>query len=200
MRDSVTPNSWAISRFQDLVDAHTFNPLAGETTLKQFVTQATDGLMADDVVVSVPSARLMEEAAETMNENGMLVLFAGVPNGTLAPLDLSHVYLANAQYTGTSGLTIDDQADVMARTVAGSLSPGQAVAAIGGMNVAKEALQAMMESRYPGKIIIFPQLLDLPLLGLDELAEKLPEVGQHLGPGDSWTQAAEEALIGHAWQ
>ena len=178
----------------------TFNPLAGETTLKQFVTEATDGKMADDVVVSVPSARLMEEAAETMNENGMLVLFAGVPNGTMAPLNLTDVYLANAQYTGTSGLTIHDQADVMARTVAGSLSPGQAVAAIGGMNVAKEALQAMMDSRYPGKIVIFPQLPDLPLFGLDELAEKLPAVGKHLGPGNSWTQAAEEALLGLAWQ
>ena len=177
-----------------------FNPVADETSLKQFVTEATDGQMADDVIVSVPSARLMAEAAETMNDSGMLVLFAGVPNGTMAPLNLSDVYMANAQYTGTSGLTIHDQADVMARTVSGSLSPGQAVAAIGGMNVAKEALQAMMDSRYPGKIVIFPQLPDLPLLGLDELVEKLPQVGQHLGPGFSWTQAAEEALLENHWQ
>ena len=41
----------------------------------------------------------------------MLPLMAStVPNGTFAPLDLSDVYLHNAQFTGTSGSTLDDQA------------------------------------------------------------------------------------------
>lgn len=39
------------------------------------------------------------------------------------------------------------------------------VAAIDGMNVAKEGIQAMIDARYPGKILIFRQLEDLPLLG-----------------------------------
>ena len=38
------------------------------------------------------------------------MIFAGVPNGTLVPLDLSKVYLHNAQYTGTSGSALADQA------------------------------------------------------------------------------------------
>jgi len=63
--------------------------------------------------VGLPNAGLMEETASFMNSNGMLVLFAGVPNGTLAPLDFSSVYQHNAQYTGTSGLTIEDQSQVM---------------------------------------------------------------------------------------
>ena len=74
---------------------------------------ATDKQGADDVVVSVPIADVMAEAATVMNPNGMLVFFAGVPNGTLAPLNLSSVYLDNAQYTGTSGLTLNDQFQVM---------------------------------------------------------------------------------------
>lgn len=92
-----------------------FNPQTAEQSLYDFVMQATDQLGADDVVVSVPVASLMAESATLMNPDGMLVLFAGVPNGTMAPLDLSAVYLHNAQYTGTSGLTIEDQATVMAR-------------------------------------------------------------------------------------
>lgn len=177
-----------------------FNPGEADESLHDFVMNATDQVGADDVVVCVPVAPLMAEAATLMKSDGMLVLFAGVPNGTMAPLDLSQVYLSNAQFTGTSGLTIEDQAEVLARAREGALSPGRSVAAIGGLNAARQAMAAVMEGRYPGKIVIFPQIPDLPLLGLDEVAEKLPAVGEKLEPGPVWTEAAEEALINHYWQ
>ncbi|MES9936731.1 MAG: alcohol dehydrogenase catalytic domain-containing protein [Sedimenticola sp.] len=188
------------SRFTPLAEANDcrvliFNPLTATETFREFVLKANSGEGADDVVVCVPNAGLMEEAASFMNSNGMLVLFAGVPNGTLAPLDFSNVYLENAQYTGTSGLTIEDQSQVMESALSGAIAPALSVAAIGGMNVAKEGIAAMMDSRYPGKVMIFPQLLDLPLLALDELEQALPEVAEKLGPGNSWTHEAEEALF-----
>jgi hypothetical protein len=130
-----------------------------------------------------------------MKEDGMLVLFAGVPNGTLAPVDFSSIYLSNAQYTGTSGLTIDDQTVVMENAINGNIAPAVCVAAIGGMNVAKAGIEAMIDARYPGKILIFPQFESLPLLGLDELAEKLPSVSEKLGEGNTWNKAAEAALF-----
>ena len=177
----------------------TFNPQTAAEPLRDFVLRATDGLGVDDAVVCVPVAALMAEAASLMKGEGMLVLFAGVPNGTMAPLDLSAVYLNNAQYTGTSGLTIEDQAAVMARALEGALSPERSVAAIGGLNAAQEAMAAVMASTYPGKIVIFPQIPNLPLLGLNELAEKLPEVGAKLGAGNVWTDEAEAALIALYW-
>lgn len=177
-----------------------FNPIGSEQSLPQFVMQATAGHGADDVVVCVPAAALMAEAAALMNPDGMLVLFAGVPNGTLAPLDLSAVYLHNAQYTGTSGLTIADQSEVMQRALANTLSPERMVAAVGGLATAVQALDALMNSRYPGKIIVFPQLYDLPLMGLDELPARLPQVAARLGPGGVWTNEAEAALIESVWQ
>jgi threonine dehydrogenase-like Zn-dependent dehydrogenase len=176
-----------------------FNPTAGEQTLHDFVMQATDLNGADDVVVSVPAASLMAEGASTMNPDGMLVLFAGVPNGTMAPLDLSAVYLHNAQFTGTSGLTLDDQRLVMDRALDGSLSPGRSVAAIGGMNAAPEGIVAMMDGRFPGKVVIFPQIPDLPLLGLEELAAQLPEVAAELDENGFWTNEAEAVLIEKYW-
>lgn len=178
----------------------TFNPLNNDQSLYQYVMEATDQQGVADVVVCVPIAGLMEEGATLMNENGMLVLFAGVPNGTLAPLDLSNVYLHNAQYTGTSGLTIHDQAEVMERTLAGTLSPSRSVAAIGGIEAAQDGVVAMMDGRYPGKIVIFPQIRGLPLLGLDELEDHYPAIAQHLGPNAAWTEEAEQALIEHFWQ
>lgn len=177
-----------------------FNPQTSKQSLYDFVMEITDGQGADDVVVSVPIAEVMAEADTLMNKNGMLVFFAGVPNGTMAPLNLSSVYTHNAQYTGTSGLSLDDQGLVLEQSSTGALSPGWSVGAIGGMKVAKQGIRAVIEGSYSGKIIIFPQIHDLPLLGLDELHEKLPEVGSKLDANNMWTKEAEAALFEKCWE
>jgi hypothetical protein len=112
---------------------------------------------------------------------------------------LSNVYLCNAQYTGTSGLTLHDQASVMERRLAGSLSPGRSVAAIGGLETAAQAIESVIESKYPGKVVIFPQIRNLPLTSLKELEERLPAVAAQLGEGQMWTTAAEAELIEELW-
>ncbi len=177
-----------------------FNPKSAGRSLRDFVMEATRNEGADDVVVCVPVAALMEEGDTVMKPDGMMVLFAGVPNGTMGKMNLSNVYLSNAQYTGTSGLTIQDQASVMERRMAGTLSPGRAVAAIGGMETAAEAIESVIEGRYPGKVVVFPQIQGLPLTGLNELGERLPQVAAKLGDNHMWTNEAEEALIEAMWE
>jgi len=177
-----------------------FNPNTSTKTFHDFVMEATNNEGVDDVVVSVPVAALMEEGDTVMKSDGMMVLFAGVPNGTMGKVNLSNVYLSNAQYTGTSGLTIDDQASVMARRVAGTLSPGRSVAAIGGLETAAEAIESVIEGKYPGKVVIFPQIRNLPLMGLKELKERLPDVAVKLGEDNMWTNEAEEVLIEKFWE
>lgn len=173
----------------------TFNSQTADQSLHDFVMAITDNQGADDVVVSVPISAVMAEADTLMNADGMLVFFAGVPNGTLAPLNLSAVYLDNAQYTGTSGLTIHDQQQVVDLADRGELSPGSIVGAVGGMRAAKDGLRALVEGTYSGKVLIFPQIHDLPLMGLDELKETLPDVAEKLGPGNTWNGEAEKALF-----
>ncbi len=177
-----------------------FNPNTAKESFHDFVMRVTNGQGADDIVVSVPVAKLMEEGDTVMKPDGMLVFFAGVPNGTMGNVNLSNVYLSNAQYTGTSGLTIHDQASVMERRIAGTLSPGRSVAAIGGMETAADAIQSVMDSKYPGKVVIFPQIHNLPLTSLKELQERMPEVAAKLGEDLMWTNEAEEALIEKFWQ
>jgi len=177
-----------------------FNPNTSKQSFYEFVMKATNNQGADDVVVSVPVAKLMEEGDSVMKPDGMLVFFAGVPNGTMGNVNLSNVYLSNAQYTGTSGLTIHDQASVMERRIAGTLSPGRSIAAIGGMETAADAIQSVMNSRYPGKVVIFPQIHNLPLTSLKELPDRIPEVAAKLGEDMMWTNEAEEALIEKFWK
>jgi hypothetical protein len=122
------------------------------------------------------------------------------PNGTFAPLNVSDVYLHNAQFSSTSGSRLSDQQPVIQKTVAGELSPNRSVAAIGGIEAAQDGLRALMEGRYPGKVVIFPQISGLPLTGLDELETAYPEVAARRGERHMWTPEAEQALIERFWQ
>ena len=162
--------------------------------LETLARSLTDGRGADDVVITAPAAAAVASGAAAMAPDGMLVLFAGVPVGTRVALDLSPIFLGGAQYTGTSGSRIVDQARVVAKTLDAELAPRRALAAVGGIETAAEALQALVDGRYPGKIVIFPQLSGLPLTGLDELAGD-PEIGPLLDADGTWTQAAERALF-----
>lgn len=159
------------------------------------VRRQTRGVLADDVVVTAPSARAVVAAAGAMVADGMLVLFAGVPVGTRATLDLSPVFLTGAQYTGTSGSRIADQALVVEKSLAGQLEPRRALAAVGGMEAAQDALRALVEGRFAGKIVIFPALRGLPLTPLSELGRTHPEVSSALDADGSWTTEAEARLF-----
>jgi threonine dehydrogenase-like Zn-dependent dehydrogenase len=169
--------------------------MASAADAATLVREETVGRGADDVIVTAPTADAVVSAARLMAPDGMLVLFAGLPVGTRAALDLSPVYLHGAQLTGTSGSRIADQELVIRKTIRGQLAPGRAVAAVGGMEAAPDGLRALMEGRYAGKIVIFPQLRGLPLTSIEELAARDPEFGAALGSGGTWTTAAEELLF-----
>lgn len=170
------------------------------TLLESTVQRLTDGRGADDVIVSVPVPSIMGDAARVLAPDGMLVLFAGVPNGSFAPLDLSTVYLGNAQYTGTSGSSVSDQEVVLRKAVEGLLSPQRSLAAVGGIEAAQEGVQAMLDGRFAGKIVIFPQLSGLPLSSVTDLGARYPDIGAALDGDGGWTTAAEEILVSTFWR
>ena len=163
--------------------------------LAKLVRDETAARGADDVIVTAPTVAAVTSAAALMARDGMLVLFAGLPVGTRASLDLSPVYLHGAQYTGTSGSRIADQELVVRKTHLGQLAPGRAVAAVGGMEAAPDGLRALMEGRFAGKIVIFPQLRGLPLTSIEELAARDGEFAAELGEGGTWTTGAEAVLF-----
>jgi L-sorbose 1-phosphate reductase len=168
--------------------------------LKALVAGMTGGRGADDVIVTAPGPGPIAAGSALLAPDGMLVVFAGVPVGTRAELDLSPVFLTGAQYTGTSGSRISDQELVIEKTRRGQLSPGRAVAAVGGIEAAADGLRALVEGRFPGKIVIFPQLRDLPLTSLEGLARDDAELARTLGEGGTWTTKTEALLFGRHWR
>jgi L-sorbose 1-phosphate reductase len=159
------------------------------------VRSETGGRGADEVIVTAPTAAAVASADELLAPDGMLVMFAGLPVGTRAKMELSRVYLNGAQYTGTSGSRIADQELVVQKTTRHELAPGKSVAAVGGIDAVPEGLRALMEGRFAGKIVILPQLRALPLTSLTDLARQEPDVGDALGPGGTWTREAEALLF-----
>ena len=176
-----------------------FNPNETDRSLQDFIFGISGEKFVDDAVICAPVAKLMEETAKLLKPDGMLMFFAGVPNGTFIRVNLNSVFLHNLQLTGTSGSKLVDQEVVLQKTLKGELNPNRSVAAIGGMGVARDGLDALMKGTFAGKIIIFPQFDNLPLIGLENLEKHYPRIAEKLGENSLWTIEAEKALIDEFW-
>lgn len=149
----------------------------------------------DDVVCLVPVPAIISQCSRFLGKRGVYNIFAGVGRGTMADLDLDLVIKNSARFFGSSGSSIDDLKMTLSLAERGELSPNMAVAAVGGMEAVKEGLTGVQDSAFPGKVVIYPHIANLPLTPLTELREKLPEVAAKLGPDDTWTSEAERVLL-----
>jgi threonine dehydrogenase-like Zn-dependent dehydrogenase len=157
--------------------------------------RAVAGPGFDDVMIMAQSADAVAEAAGHAVAGGVINVFAGLARGTMAPLDLSDVYLRGVRIIGHSGLTLRSMGMALGRVESGALSPNRLVAAVGSLSAARDGLRAVSDAVFPGKVVIFPQIKDLPLTPLPELEEKLPTVYARLRNGREWTKEAEEEFL-----
>lgn len=167
----------------------------GPETFGPRLRQLSGENLFDDVMAMAPVPSLIEQGAEWVADGGVLNIFAGVPRGTMAYLDMGSVYLRGVRWVGSSGSRLSDMKYTLELTERGELSPGHSVSAIGGINAAAEGLKAVRDRTFPGKVVIFPQLENLPLIPLARLSEHLPNVAAKLALSDMWTKEAEEELL-----
>jgi len=172
-----------------------FNPEDHGLDLRKCINKIIGRAEVDDVVVLVPSPEVINQAACLVQDDSLINLFAGTPAGISMAIDLSKVYLGNLQITGASGLSFNNIQEAYRLALNEEIDLNAAVAAVGGMMVAQEAIQATQERRYPGRIIIYPQLKDLPLLSMSELVGRYPVLETLMGRRDLWTREAEAKLF-----
>ncbi len=153
---------------------------------------APDGY--DDVVVLAPVASLVSAATKFAADNGLVNVFAGLAIGTTAEIGLRDL-CRGVKIIGSSGSRIRDLKKVLDMVEDGKLNTNMSVAAIGGLNAAREGLEGVREARYPGKTVIYTQIPSLPLMSIEDIPEKLPEIGPLLGSQCAWTKEAEKALL-----
>ncbi len=149
----------------------------------------------DDIIVLAPVTPVIAEAATYLAPQGVLNIFAGVPRGKFADIDLSDAYLKQAHVIGHSASTIENMRFMLEQAETGHLSPNRSVAAIGSLEAAYDGLKAVDETRFSGKIVIYPHIKPLPLTALSDLKDVLPTVYAKLKDGREWTTEAEAELL-----
>jgi threonine dehydrogenase-like Zn-dependent dehydrogenase len=153
---------------------------------------APDGF--DEVIVVAPGEEPMRMALPFAAPGGLIIGFAGTKTGEIVDLPLGRTVTEGLTITASSGSTVADQQEVIARTLAGQLSPERLIAAVGGFPAARDALAAVLAGRFSGKIMILPGL-DWPLMTLPELFDARPDLKPLAGPGLTWSKAIEDAIL-----
>jgi len=168
----------------------------GQAAFVARLQQETGDRGFDDIVVLAPSVTAIEGAMVHLGDEGVMNIFAGLPRGTLAALDLNAVVRRGVRFTGSSGSSIEDLCRMRDLTENHTLSPNRSVAAIAGLEGAADGLRAVAEGRFPGKVVVFPNIRPLPLTSLSELEDRLPSVYERLKDGREWTVEAEDEFLG----
>jgi threonine dehydrogenase-like Zn-dependent dehydrogenase len=144
--------------------------------------------------VMAPVGALVAQAVKDSLPGALINIFAGIPASVKQDLDLD-TYIANRCYMfGTSGSRLSDMIIVLKKTLSGQLDTDCSVDAVSGMAGAIDGIRAVENRTMAGKIIVYPQLKELPLTPLSKLHEKFPSVAKKLKNG-IWTLAAEEELL-----
>jgi L-sorbose 1-phosphate reductase len=146
-------------------------------------------------VVLAPSPRVVAGAVPLLAKGGVMNIFAGLPVGSMAAIDLSVVADKGIRFTGTSGSAIRDLRTMLDAAEGGRLDPNLSVAAVSGMGDVKNGLEGVVHQAFPGKVVIYPQIEDFPLTYLEDLKGVLPNVYAKLGPNESWTVEAEAEFL-----
>ncbi len=145
----------------------------------------------------VPVPALLSQAVDLAADGAIVNAFAGFPAGTLAELDLQGIIERHVFLLGTSGSEMSDMRSLLDKLESGALDTSISLDAVCGMAGFADAIDAVNNRTSGGKIMVYPQLHDLGLVRLSELADTLPEVAAAMVDG-RWTPAAEAALLATA--
>jgi D-arabinose 1-dehydrogenase-like Zn-dependent alcohol dehydrogenase len=149
----------------------------------------------NDIVVLAPVPAVISDAAKYLASEGSMNIFAGVARGTMAKLDLGDICLKSVRFFGHSASAIADLRLMLHQAETGELSPNRSVAAIGSLSAARDGLQAVKDTTFPGKVVIFPHIKEMPLTALPDLKDVLPSVYAKLKDGREWTVEAEQEFL-----
>jgi D-arabinose 1-dehydrogenase-like Zn-dependent alcohol dehydrogenase len=144
--------------------------------------------------IMAPVGSLVAQAVAEGHDEAIINIFAGIPATVKQAIDLDRYITRGMFMFGTSGSRIEDMIIVRDKVEAGQLNTDLSVDAICGMAGAVEGIRAVDNRTLAGKIVVYPQLQDLPLIPLEELPKHRPDVAGKLHNG-CWCREAEEELL-----
>lgn len=171
------------------------NNFSSNKELRKKVLELNNNKLFDYVVCLAAIPAVIEDASTYLGDMAVLNIFAGVSKGTIVKFNIKDVSQKSARYIGSSGSTIEDMEYTLRKVEKEELNTNNAVAGISGMNDVWKGIDAVRIGSFPGKIVVYPNITDLPLTSLKELKDKYPEIGKHLTDNGGWTRQAEDALL-----
>ncbi len=146
-----------------------------------------------DIVILVPSAKVIDQALPHLADGGLLNVFAGIPAGETSRIPVERIIRAGIRFTGSSGSSTQDMKDALSAAERHEFEPQSALAAVAGFRAVKQGLEAVAAGTYPGKIVILPDCPDLPLTPFDP-AHLEPELRATLDENGFYTPETERYL------
>jgi threonine dehydrogenase-like Zn-dependent dehydrogenase len=144
--------------------------------------------------IMAPIGALVAAAVQNSVPGTLINIFAGIPADVKQELDMD-TYIANRCFMfGTSGSRLSDMKRVLQKVIAGRLNTDVSVDAVSGMAGAADGLAAVENRTLSGKIIVYPAMVDMPMITLMELAASNPAIADKLN-NQMWTKRAEEELL-----
>ena len=174
----------AISRFGHAFGRHDVELLkvnVKETELGSAIDGKVDYYI--ETVKQFPELTL-ERCRTMLSENGMLMAYAGMARGEgpVILVDGTKYSIGDVHWdgktlqtkqgfwiSGNTGSTVEDMVMILRRLKTGDVTTLDDVGALCGPKAMEEALHAMHEKRYPGKIVALPQYTGLPLTDIKGL-------------------------------
>ena len=153
---------------------------------------APDGF--DDIVMLVPVVPILASAAKHLGKDGLMNIFAGIPAGKTAELDISGIAYDGMRFVGSSGSKTAHLRHTLELAESGKLKPVTALAAIGGMKDLKKGLEAVINAKFPGNTVIFPNCVDMPLVAVNELEKLGSDIAATVDEAGYYTMATEKAI------
>ena len=175
------------------IDFICLNPVNKEEYTSGMETFKAEGF--DDIIILAPVPAVIADAATYLAPKGVMNIFAGVPRGKTAGVDFTPIYSDGSRIIGHSASTIENMRFMLELAETNQLSPNRSVAAIGSLDASRDGLKAVAETVYPGKIVIYPHIKDLPLTAITDLEDVLPTVYAKMKNGREWTTEAESELL-----
>lgn len=151
------------------IDLVTVNAI--DEDLAGMVEALSDGLGADDVIVTAADGAVIEAAQHLLARNGVLNLFAGLPAGSPPiGIDERFVHYQEITITGSSGGGPWDVQEALRMMADGSIDASGHIAHVGDLDHAPELLDMAREGRLEGKAIVYPHrrgdtILNVPRWG-----------------------------------
>jgi threonine dehydrogenase-like Zn-dependent dehydrogenase len=125
--------------------------------LKAVVSDLTNGLGAEDVIVAVGSEEAILAAQSLVSRGGVLNLFGGLPRGRESiPFDTLAIHYREINVTGSSGGYPWDMAHTLELITTGAIDPAAHITRIGDLEHAADLLKMVKAKTIDGKAMVYP--------------------------------------------